>query len=82
MNELIRINGELDKTPYPCRRCGKNMRNPKTGATYHGFTAQLIDDQKDPETSAFLKEQVGDLVVGETYAFCFECLVKTFMGVK
>ena len=72
---------KYDKSPLPCRRCGKNMLSNQ-GKGLIGLSIILHDEQSDPEYSSFLKEQMGDLIVGEDYSFCFECFIKAILFSK
>ena len=69
---------ELDLTPVPCYKCGKNMKSPK-GVTLIGCSIEVRDTQNDPEVTAFLKLQLGDFNINERYQFCYECWIKSIL---
>ena len=72
---------DTNKSPLPCRRCGKNMRY-KNGSAMIGLSIQVLDEHKTPDYSSFLKSQMGDLTIGETYSFCLECFIKAIWFYK
>lgn len=66
-----------------CKRCGKNMTY-EDGSSIVAWSISVVDAQSspNPKYTEFLQQQVGEFTLGETYNFCFECLIKTLMGKK
>ncbi len=62
-----------DRTPCPCSSCGKDMRDPETGAVSVGMT---VDNAQ--ATGEFLTRQLGRFA-GKSYSFCWECWLEASM---